>query len=149
MRLGILGTADIAFRRFLPALRKCPEIEYAGVASRTPEKGKPFADSFGGIVYPSYDALLADESIDAVYVPLPPALHFEWGKKALEAGDLDAAFEAAHALKGVTGNLALTPIYEPVQVVTELLRSRTETDYSANLAQIEAALADLRALCAD
>ena len=63
--------------------------------------------------------------------------------------DLDAAFEAAHALKGVTGNLALTPIYEPVQVVTELLRSRTETDYSADLARIEAALADLRALCAD
>ena len=86
MRLGILGTADIAFRRFLPALRKCPEIEYAGVASRTPEKGKPFADSFGGIVYPSYDALLADGTIDAVYVPLPPALHYEWGKKALEAG---------------------------------------------------------------
>ena len=85
MRLGILGTADIAFRRFLPALRKYPDIEYAGVASRTPEKGKPFTDSFGGIVYPSYDALLADGTIDAVYVPLPPALHYEWGKKALEA----------------------------------------------------------------
>ena len=39
MKLGILGTADIAFRRFLPALSKCPHIKYAGVASRTPEKG--------------------------------------------------------------------------------------------------------------
>lgn len=86
MKLGILGTSDIAFRRFLPALQKCPEMEYAGVASRTPEKGKPFAETFGGTVYPSYGALLADGSIDAVYVPLPPALHFEWGKKALEAG---------------------------------------------------------------
>ena len=75
--------------------------------------------------------------------------NFEKLRTALEAGDLDAAFEAALALKGVTGNLALTPIYEPVQVVTELLRSRTETDYSADLTQIEAALADLRALCAD
>lgn len=86
MRLGILGTADIAFRRFLPALQKCPDILYAGVASRTPEKGRRFAEMFGGKVYDGYDALLADESIDAVYVPLPPALHYEWGRKVLLAG---------------------------------------------------------------
>lgn len=86
MKLGILGTADIAFRRFLPALNKCPQITYAGVASRTPEKGLKFQENFGGKVYQSYDELLADESIDAVYVPLPPALHFEWGKKVLESG---------------------------------------------------------------
>ena len=49
---------------------------------------------------------------------------------ALEAGDLDTAFETAHGLKGVTGNLALSPIYEPVCEITEFLRSRTEMDYS-------------------
>lgn len=86
MKLGILGTSEIAFRRFLPALNKCPDMTYVGVASRTPEKGKPFQDTYGGCIYSSYDALLADESIDAVYVPLPPALHFEWGKKVLNAG---------------------------------------------------------------
>ena len=86
MKIGILGTADIAFRRFLPALQKCPEITYAGVASRTSEKTERFTAAYGGIGYPSYEALLADESIDAVYVPLPPALHFEWGKKVLESG---------------------------------------------------------------
>ena len=86
MRLGILGTADIAFRRFLPALLKCPDITYAGVASRTPEKGQAFKDTYGGEIYTSYDALLADDTIDAVYVPLPPALHYEWGKKVLKAG---------------------------------------------------------------
>ncbi|MBM6885151.1 Gfo/Idh/MocA family protein [Pseudoflavonifractor phocaeensis] len=86
MRLGILGTSEIAFRRFLPALSKCPDITYAGVASRTPEKGKAFQETYGGCVYASYDALLADDTIDAVYVPLPPALHFEWGKKVLESG---------------------------------------------------------------
>ena len=86
MRIGILGTADIAFRRFLPALQKCPDIIYAGVASRTPEKADRFVRTFGGQAYPSYDALLLDKSIDAVYVPLPPALHYEWGQKALEAG---------------------------------------------------------------
>lgn len=86
MRIGILGAADIAFRRFLPALKKCPEIEYAGVASRTPEKTAHFIDCYGGKGYSSYEALLADEHIDAVYVPLPPALHYEWGKKVLLAG---------------------------------------------------------------
>lgn len=86
MKIGILGTADIAFRRFLPALQKCKEFTYMGVASRTPEKAKPFVEAFGGQVYDSYDALLADDSIDAVYVPLPPALHYEWGKKVLLSG---------------------------------------------------------------
>lgn len=86
MKIGILGTADIAFRRFLQALQKCPEFTYAGVASRTPEKTARFVEAYGGQAYPSYDALLADESIDAVYVPLPPALHYEWGRKVLESG---------------------------------------------------------------
>ena len=86
MKIGILGTSEIAFRRFLPALAKSADFTYAGVASRTPEKGKHFQDSFGGRIYDGYDALLADESIEAVYVPLPPALHYVWGRKVLEAG---------------------------------------------------------------
>ena len=86
MKIGIMGASEIAFRRFLPALNKCSHVTYAGVASRTPEKGIPFQESYGGCVYENYDALLADESVDAVYVPLPPALHYKWGKKVLEAG---------------------------------------------------------------
>lgn len=86
MKIGILGTSDIAFRRFLPALGKCPDMVYAGVASRALEKAKPFQEKFGGQIYDGYDALLADESIEAVYVPLPPALHGEWGQKVLESG---------------------------------------------------------------
>lgn len=86
MKIGILGTSDIAFRRFLPALKKCDLFTYAGVASRTPEKGKKFQETYGGRVYESYNDLLADETIDAVYVPLPPALHYQWGKKVLESG---------------------------------------------------------------
>lgn len=86
MNIGILGTADIAFRRFLPALRQCDQAHYVGVASRTPEKAQKFQQQFGGRIYDTYDALLADPTIDAVYVPLPPALHYEWGKKVLLAG---------------------------------------------------------------
>ena len=51
-------------------------------------------------------------------------------KSQLEEKNLDGAFETAHALKGVFGNLALTPIYEPINEMTELLRSRTDTDYT-------------------
>lgn len=86
MQIGVLGTADIAFRRFLPALSKCSELTYAGVASRTVEKAARFVETYGGQAYKSYEDLLLDDTIDAVYVPLPPALHYKWGKKVLEAG---------------------------------------------------------------
>ena len=51
--------------------------------------------------------------------------------EALAAKDLDCAFGIAHTLKGMYGNLALTPIAAPVNEMTELLRARTDTDYSA------------------
>lgn len=115
IRIGILGAADIAVRRFLPPLINSTEYELAGIASgSTYEKGLPFADTsniadnraeetqeqyqqriakvkavtdqFGGSVYDSYESMLRDESIDAVYIPLPPACHYYWGRKALLAG---------------------------------------------------------------
>ena len=64
---------------------------------------------------------------------------FEKLDKALAAHDLDGAFEAAHALKGVLANLALTPVLAPVSEITELLRARTEMDYQPLLSQIETA----------
>ncbi len=48
---------------------------------------------------------------------------------ALAANNLDDAFEAAHALKGVLGNLALTPIYKPLAEMTEMLRAKKSADY--------------------
>lgn len=106
IRVGILGPSEIAFRRFLPALVKTEGCEYAGVAVATieerkiianqeateedvlkgVEKGNAFVRTFGGMVYSSYEHLLNDASIDAIYLPLPPALHYYWAKKALEAG---------------------------------------------------------------
>ena len=55
---------------------------------------------------------------------------FDRLKEAVAAGDLEKAFESAHALKGTMANLALTPILKPVQEITELLRARTDTDYT-------------------
>ena len=57
-------------------------------------------------------------------------------ESAIAEKDLDAAFEAAHSLKGVLGNLALTPIYEPVYEITELLRARSDIDYAPFLKTI-------------
>ena len=71
---------------------------------------------------------------------------FEKLEESVAAGDLEAAFEAAHSLKGVVGNLALTPLYEPISEITELLRSKTQTAYSALLARIAECRAALRAL---
>ena len=74
---------------------------------------------------------------------------FEKLEKAVEEADLDTAFEAAHALKGVLGNLALTPVFEPASALTELLRARQPGDYAALLAQIAEQRDILRTLCAD
>ena len=62
--------------------------------------------------------------------------HFSALETAIAEKDLDAAFEAAHSLKGVLGNLALTPIYEPVYEITELLRERRDMDYAPFLKKI-------------
>ncbi len=61
---------------------------------------------------------------------------FEKLSEAVAAGDRQAAFEAAHALKGVMANLALTPVLEPVVEITELLRADAEADYPALVAEI-------------
>lgn len=55
IRIGILGTSEIAFRRFLPALMKCKDFDYAGVASRSVEKTGKFIENYGGRAYSSYE----------------------------------------------------------------------------------------------
>ena len=65
---------------------------------------------------------------------------------ALQAHDLDKAFGIAHDLKGAYGNLALTPLCNPVNEMTELLRVRTDTDYTALMNEILAQKKKLDAL---
>lgn len=73
--------------------------------------------------------------------------NFERLEEAARKGDLPAAFEAAHALKGVMANLSLTPILTPVSEMTELLRAGKEMDYGSYLKQIDDARKDLLSLC--
>jgi len=56
--------------------------------------------------------------------------------RALDGGDLQAAFEQAHKLKGSLGNLSLTPMYRPVSELTELLRNKTAGDYKTLYAEL-------------
>ena len=63
---------------------------------------------------------------------------FEKLEQAIAANDLRTAFEAAHSLKGVLANLAITPLLEPIKEITELLRAETQMDYSELMATINA-----------
>ena len=67
-------------------------------------------------------------------------------EQQLAEKDLDSAFETAHALKGLTANLSLTPLTAPVSEMTELLRARTDTDYSVLLSRAKEELEKLRGL---
>lgn len=72
--------------------------------------------------------------------------HLEELESAVASGDLNRAFELAHAQKGVFANLSLTPLLEPISQMTELLRAGTDTDYSSYLTEAKAQLAKLEAL---
>lgn len=110
IRIGIICPSEIAFRRFMPALKKADKnIVFAGIGYASPKewfgdtskvsevtineqqereraKAKTFIDAFGGKIYEGYQDLIESSDVDAIYLPLPPALHYKWAKMALECG---------------------------------------------------------------
>lgn len=108
IRIGIICPSEVAFRRFMPALSKTEGFEFVGLGvysaeerfgDKLPadnivesaikqeyEKAKKFMNTYGGRIFDSYETLASSNEIDALYIPLPPALHFYWGKVALEHG---------------------------------------------------------------
>lgn len=86
MRFGILSTANIARKAFVPSVQ-ASDHEISAVASRDASRAETFADEVGADrAYGSYDALLEDDTIDAIYNPLPNALHAEWTMRAADHG---------------------------------------------------------------
>jgi len=86
VRWGIVSTAAIN-RRLLPAFRASPELELVAVASRSQERADAYARTEGiPHAHGSYEALLADPGVEAVYISLPNSLHVDWSIRALEAG---------------------------------------------------------------
>ncbi len=84
---GILGTARFALGTMAPAIHAASRSRLKSIATRTPDRTAPFTERFPGLhVETAYDAILNDPEIDAVYIPLPNALHTEWSIKAATAG---------------------------------------------------------------
>lgn len=87
VRWGILGAANIAIKKVIPAMQNGKLCEITAIASRNIEKSKQTANELGiPKFYGSYEDLLNDTEIEAVYIPLPNHLHVEWATKAAEVG---------------------------------------------------------------
>ena len=87
IRWGVLSTAAIGVEEVIPAMRKGKHCEVIAIASRGLAKARAAAAQLGiPRAYGSYEALLADPDIDAIYNPLPNSLHASWSIKAIEAG---------------------------------------------------------------
>ena len=87
VRWGILGAAKIALTKVIPAMQRSPWCEIVAIASRDLAKAKGAASELNiPKAYGSYDELIGDSSIEAIYNPLPNHLHVSWTAKAAEAG---------------------------------------------------------------
>ncbi len=110
MKIAVLCPSEIALRRFMPALQANRSFEFGGIGIASPaewfgkklqetplevideqirnesKKAKVFVDQFGGKQYESYEDLIHAPELDAVYIPLPPGLHYQWAATALKSG---------------------------------------------------------------
>ena len=87
VRWGVLGVAKIATKKVIPAMQRGEWSQVTAIASRDPEKARQAAAELGiARAYGSYEELLADPEVEAVYNPLPNHLHVPWSVKAAEAG---------------------------------------------------------------
>ncbi len=87
VKWGVLSTANIATRKVIPAMQKCEFAEIFAICSRSLEKAKSVAKELSiPKAHGSYEALLADPEIDAIYNPLPNHLHGEWTIRAASHG---------------------------------------------------------------
>src|SRR5947207_15193157 len=83
---GILGTGNIA-RQFCSGVRDCERGQLAAVGSRTAASAAEFAGQYAiSKSYPTYEQVIADKAVDAIYISLPNSMHCEWTIRALEAG---------------------------------------------------------------
>ena len=133
MRLGIICPSEIAIRRFMPALKQCDGLDFVGIGVYTKEerfgtkaisddifqaslqkekeKAQVFLDQYGGKLYNGYEEIATSPDIDALYIPLPPSLHFKWAKMALEHGK--------HVLVEKPSTTATSDTKELVEIASE------------------------------
>jgi predicted dehydrogenase len=138
LRIGLLSTANIN-RKLLGGARAAEGVEVVAVASRECERAEAYAAEHGlARAHGDYDALLADPEVDAVYVPLPNALHVEWSIRALRAGkhvlaekpltrrpeEAQAAFDAADRAGRVLAEAFMWRHHPQAVRLRELVRDR-------------------------
>lgn len=133
MKIGVLCPSEIAFRRFMPAIQLLDAVEYVGIGVCTKkelfltkelddnslnnilraehEKASKFLECYGGCIFDGYQALIESEDVEAVYIPLPPALHFHWAKLALLHGK--------HVLVEKPATISANDTKELVKIATE------------------------------
>jgi predicted dehydrogenase len=136
MRWGILSTANICGK--LIAGAHDAGVEIVAVGSRDEARGRAFADEFGiERVHSSYEALLADDGVDAIYNPLPNSLHVPWSIRGLEAGKhvlcekpltrdaelVEQAFDAADRAGRVLMEAFMWRFHPQTAKVVDLVRS--------------------------
>ena len=133
IKIGILGCAEIAFRRFLPALMENKDFECVCIAEEYDKsKLEQFEKEFGIKSAENFQAIIEDENIDAVYIPLPPALHFPYAKAALEHG------------KHVFVEKPSTISYEQTSELVELARERNLVLQENYMFQYHAQIAEIQ-----
>lgn len=87
IRWGVLSTSKFAQNKIIPAVKHCQHAEISAIASRNLDSAQEVATRLGiSTAYGSYEELLADANIDAIYNPMPNHLHVDWSIKALQAG---------------------------------------------------------------
>ncbi|GEO24449.1 deoxyfructose oxidoreductase [Alicyclobacillus acidoterrestris] len=87
LRFGVIGCADIAMKSVIPGIQQSDFAEVVAIASRQADKATAAAKQFGiARAYGRYEDLLEDDDVDAVYIPLPNHLHYEWTLRAAAAG---------------------------------------------------------------
>ncbi len=135
VRIGILSTASIV-GRFVAAARECEHAEIVALAARDPDRARAFARDAGiARAHESYEDLLRDPDVDAVYIPLVNSLHHRYAMKALEAGkhalvekpmclstrDATEIFAAARARGLFATETVKTPFLPVIQEVKRIL----------------------------
>ena len=151
LRIGALGAARITPTALLRPARALPEAEVVAVAARDPARARRFAARHGiGRVHASYQALLDDPEVDAVYNPLPHGLHCEWSLRALEAGkpvlcekplaaNEEQALRMAEAAEK-TGLALAEAFHWRYHPLAERMRSVVESGALGRIRHVEAAL---------
>lgn len=87
IRIGVLGCANIALKAIIPAIiENSDRFQLSGIASRDYEKAKTCSQKYNVKIFDDYQNLIDSNEIDAIYIPLPNSLHFEWVEKSLQKG---------------------------------------------------------------